>query len=330
MKGLILCAGKGTRLYPFTLKHPKTLIPVANTPILQSCIEKLTEQGIREIGVVIHPSQEFDIREQFGLGEGMHVTITYIYQYEAKGISDALKQAQSYIGDEAFLLLLGDNLISDHLTELKNDVEERGSHASLLLAEVANPQDYGIAEVLKDRIVRLEEKPPVPKSKLAVLGAYAFKGSIFTAVHAIKPSARGEYEITDAIQWMIDQSLPVTYHLTDKLNMDVGTLERWLESNQKMLDEMPSHKAIHESVTLSNCTIIEPVSIAKGSVLKDCVIGPYVSIGENSHIENCRIENSIILSGVHVQHISHLLKNTVIGYQSVLSGSHVRKEGESQ
>jgi glucose-1-phosphate thymidylyltransferase len=328
LKGLILCAGKGTRLYPFTLKHPKTLIPVANTPILQSCIEKLTEQGISEIGVVIHPSQESDIREC--LGEKKDVTITYIYQNEAKGISDAVKQAETYIGDEAFLLLLGDNLISDSLRELKIDVEERGSHASLLLAEVANPQDYGIAEVLEERIIRLEEKPRIPKSKLAVLGAYAFNGSIFAAVSDIKPSGRGEYEITDAIQWLIDQSLAVTYHVTEKLNMDVGTLARWLESNRKRLDEIRGEELKHESVILDNCILIEPVSIAKGSVLKDCTIGPYVSISADSHIEDCRIENSIILSGVHLQHIAYSLKDTVIGYRSVMAGLHVRKEGGNQ
>lgn len=330
MKGLILCAGKGTRLYPFTLKHPKTLIPVANTPILQSCIEKLTEQGIVEIGIVIHPSQESHIREQFGLGEAWGAAITYIYQNEAKGISDAVKQAQTYIGEDAFLLLLGDNLISDKLTELKMDVENRGSHASLLLAEVPNPQDYGIAEVLEERIVRLEEKPRSPKSKLAVLGAYAFKRSIFLAVNNIKPSARGEYEITDAIQWLIDHRFPVTYHVTKKLNMDVGTLDRWLEANRRMLDEISSEVTIHETAILDNCTIVPPVSIDQGCVLKDCVIGPYVSISGGSHIEDCRIENSIILSGVHLEHISYSLKDTVIGYRSVMAGLQSSEEVRDQ
>ena len=240
------------------------------------------------------------------------------------GIAEAVKQARMYIGNDNFLLLLGDNLIADGLTELKLDVEEKGSHASLLLAEVANPQDYGIAEVLEERIVRLEEKPRVPKSKLAVLGAYAFTGSIFLAADDIKPSARGEYEITDAIQWLIDHSLPVTYHVTEKLNMDVGTLERWLEANRRMLDEMAAKEVIHELSVLDNCTIVGPVSIDKGCVLKDCIIGPYVSIGAGSHIEDCRMENSIILSGVHLKHISYSLIDTVIGYRSVMAGLHSR------
>lgn len=330
MKGLILCAGKGTRLHPITLKHPKTLIPVANTPLLQTCIEKLVEQGIVEIGIVIHPSQEFKIREQFGNGESRGVSITYIYQTEAKGISDAVKQAQSYIGDDAFLLLLGDNLISEPLTELKIDVEERGNHGSLLLAEVENPQDYGIAEVLDGYIVRLEEKPQNPKSNLAVLGAYAFTRSIFLAVKDIKPSARGEYEITDAIQWLVDHNFPVTYHTTEKLNMDVGTVDRWLEANRRTLDERHSDGTIHETAILENCTIIKPVSIDQGCVLKDSVIGPYVSIGAGSHIEGCRIENSIILNGVHLKHISNTLKDTVIGFRSVMAGIHPRGDGSDQ
>ncbi|WP_138755432.1 sugar phosphate nucleotidyltransferase [Paenibacillus sinopodophylli] len=330
MKGLILCAGKGTRLYPITLKLPKTLIPVANISILQSCIEKLKEQAIVEIGVVIHPSQEDMIRAQVGSGEIWGVALTYIYQYEAKGISHAVKQAQTFIGEEAFLLLLGDNLISHSLTELRLDVEARGSSGSLLLAEVANPRDYGIAEVQDGRILQLEEKPAAPKSKLAVLGAYALDSSIFQAVHQIKPSQRGEYEITDAIQWLINHGKQVTYHVTEQLNMDVGTVERWLQANKQMLDAQPAKDAIHHSVIMDNCSIVSPVSIKQGSVLKNCVIGPYVSISSDSHIEDCRIENCILLSGVHLKHIPYLLKDTIIGFQSVMTGLQAKKEGGSE
>ncbi|MBD2868713.1 sugar phosphate nucleotidyltransferase [Paenibacillus arenilitoris] len=330
MKGLILCAGKGTRLHPITLKHSKTLMPVANIPMLQTCMEKLVEQGIAEIGICIHPSQEADIRERIGNGESLGVTVTYIYQNEAKGISDAVKQAQPYIGEDAFLLLLGDNLIAEPLTELKADVEERGSHGSLLLAEVENPQDYGIAEVLDGRIAGLEEKPRNPKSNLAVLGAYAFNRSIFKAVRDITPSARGEYEITDAIQWLVDHNFPVTYHITEKLNMDVGTVDRWLEANRRTLDQTHGGGTIHETAIVNNCTIIAPVIIGQGCVLKDSVIGPYVSIGTDSHIEDCRIENSIILNEVHLKHISYTLKDTVIGFGSVMAGIHPRVEGSGQ
>ncbi|WP_219838363.1 sugar phosphate nucleotidyltransferase [Paenibacillus sp. R14(2021)] len=320
MKGLILCAGKGSRLYPFTRNRPKTLIPVANTPLLQLSIVKLLEQGIREVGIVIHPSQESDIRSHFGEGEALGVAITYIYQHEPKGIADAVKQAQAFIAEEAFLLLLGDNLISAPLTALKRDIELGGVQASLLLAEVAAPKDYGIAEIRESRIVGLEEKPAIPKSKLAVLGAYAFTPEIFHAVHRIRPSKRGEYEITDAIQCLIDHGHVVTYHVTDQLNLDVGTMDRWLQANERLLGEEAQGNRIHESVVLENCTITQPVAIDKNSVLKNCHIGPYVSIGAEAKLMNCRIADSIVLNGVHLENLPSPLRNVIIGSHSIIAG----------
>ncbi|PWV99325.1 glucose-1-phosphate thymidylyltransferase [Paenibacillus cellulosilyticus] len=319
MKGLILCAGKGSRLYPFTYNRPKTLVPVANTPLLQLSIVKLMELGIDEVGIVIHPSQETSIREKFGEGQALGISISYIYQHESKGIAHAVKQAQAYISDEPFLLLLGDNLISASLSRLKNDVELNEAQASLLLAEVEVAQDYGIAEIQDERIVGIEEKPVNPKSQLAVLGAYAFTKDIFNAIDEIRPSKRGEYEITDAIQRLIDQQKIVSYHVTDQLNIDVGTMDRWLKANQKLLSSDVSMNRMHSSVRLENCTIVEPVSIDKDCVLKDCQIGPYVSIGEGSKLENCQIENSIILNGVYSKDLPFLLKNVIIGDHSIIT-----------
>ncbi|WP_127530328.1 sugar phosphate nucleotidyltransferase [Paenibacillus kobensis] len=320
MKGLILCAGKGSRLYPFTHSRPKTLVPVANTPLLQFSIVKLMELGIDEIGIVIHPSQEMSIRGQFGEGEALGISISYIHQNEAKGIAHAVKQAQAYISDEPFLLLLGDNLISASLSTLKDDVELGEAQASLLLAEVKVAQDYGIVEIQDERIVSIEEKPVNPKTNLAVLGAYAFTKDIFVAIDEIQPSKRGEYEITDAIQRLNDQRKVVSYHITDQLNIDVGTIDRWLEANRKLLSSDVSMNRIHGSVKLENCAIVEPVSIEKDCVLKDCRIGPYVSVGEGSVLENCHIENSIILSRVHSKHLPFQLKNVIIGDHSIIAG----------
>jgi glucose-1-phosphate thymidylyltransferase len=319
LKGLILCAGKGRRLYPFTYNRPKTLIPVANTPLLQLAIVKLIELGIDEVGLVIHPSQETSIREQFGEGQALGISISYIYQHEAKGIAHAVKQAQAYISDEPFLLLLGDNVISASLSALKNDVELNEVQASLLLAEVEVAQDYGIAEIQDERIVGIEEKPVNPKSNLAVLGAYAFTKDIFVAIDQIRPSMRGEYEITDAIQRLTDQRKVVSYHVTDQLNIDVGTMDRWLKANQQLLRSDVSKNRIHSSVRLENCMIVEPVSIEKDCMLKDCQIGPYVSVGEGSKLENCHIENSIILNGVHSKDLPFLLKNVIIGDHSIIT-----------
>jgi len=329
MKGLILCAGKGTRLYPITAAYPKTLIPVANIPILHSSIKKLTEQGITDIGIVIHPSQHNQIYESVGNGNQWGAALTYIYQNEAKGIADAVKQAEPFVGNDNFILLLGDNLFSESLSELRLDVEERGSQGSLLVAEVANPQDYGIANVSEGRIIGVEEKPREPKSKLAVLGAYAFTHSIFRAVHEIAPSARGEYEITEAIQWLINENLRVTYHVTKRANSDVGTIERWLEANRHALDARDAN-GIHETAQLINCTIEGPVSIAEGSVLKNCHIGPYVSIGSNCILEGCRIENSILLNRVQFKQAPAAIRNTVIGIGSAMLGLQPRGEGGKQ
>ncbi|SDW09280.1 sugar phosphate nucleotidyltransferase [Paenibacillus sp. CF384] len=320
MKGLILCAGKGSRLYPFTHSRPKTLIPVANTPLLQLSLMKFIELGIDQVGIVIHPSQEAAIRGEFGEGEALGISISYIYQYEARGIAHAVKQAQAYISEEAFMLLLGDNLISAPLNALKEDIELGGVQASLLLANVTEPKDYGIADIQDGRIISLEEKPTNPKSNLAVLGSYAFTKDIFTAIDEIRPSKRGEYEITDAIQRLIEQGLVVAYHVTDQLNIDVGTMDRWLKANQKLLSADASKNRIHESVRLERCTIIEPVSIDKDCVLKDCRIGPYVSVGAGSKLENCHIENSVLLNGVHAQDLPFMLKNVILGEHSIVVG----------
>jgi glucose-1-phosphate thymidylyltransferase len=320
LKGLILCAGKGTRLYPITHSYPKTLLPVANIPILQSCIDKLAEQQIKEIGIVIHPSQESAIREHISAYEQWGLTLTLIYQSVPRGISDALRRASSFLGSDSFLLLLGDNLLTESLAALKELVEHDKCHAALLLAKVEQPQSYGIAEVSGERIVRLEEKPLNPKSDLAAMGAYAFAPTILRAAAAIVPSARGEYEITDAIQWLIDQGYPVAYRVTDKLTIDVGTPDRWLAANRWKLTEMKESEVVHESSVIENCRIIPPVAIGRDCLLKDCVIGPYVSIGNESTMEGCRIDNSIVLGGSHLRNIPYPIQNTIVGFDSVLAG----------
>ncbi|MFS0869109.1 sugar phosphate nucleotidyltransferase [Paenibacillus xylanilyticus] len=330
MKGLILCAGKGSRLYPFTFSYPKSLIPVANTPLLHSCIDKLVEQEVSEIGIVIQKSQESLIRSSLENVTRWSTNITLIYQKDPKGIADAILQAEHFIGQDSFILLLGDNLISISLSQLKKQIEEHGNHAALLLSEVDSPQDYGIAEVEDHRIVKLVEKPKAPKSNLAVLGAYGFTSSIFEAAKKIEPSARGEYEITDAIQWLIQQGYSVSYHQAEIANIDVGTLQRWLDANRKMLREMPVENDIHPSVILKNCKIIAPVSIEAGCILEDCVVGPYVSIGADSTIESCYIRDSILLSNVHIKQLSHAVVNTVVGIGSTLAGLEAKRKGDEE
>jgi glucose-1-phosphate thymidylyltransferase len=317
MKGLILCAGKGTRLQPFSKHIPKVLLPVANKPIIYSCIESLVEQGIYEIGIVIRPDHSAIFMDEVGRGDRWGVKITYIYQTVSLGIADAVKQAETYLNNELFILLLGDNLITQPLEELCKAIIRENHEAAILLGRVSNPSDFGIAEVQGGRIIRLEEKPAIPKSNLAVLGAYAFKPAIFKAIHSIAPSARGEYEITDAIQWMIHNGYSVASQSTEKPYSDVGTMERWLEANQWMLQLMNDAGLLNINKGYEGCTFIPPVLIDASAQLIDCVIGPYVTIGPAARLEKCKLEHSIILEGAQLTPGTNHLSHSIISPQSV-------------
>ncbi|MGA9174547.1 MAG: sugar phosphate nucleotidyltransferase, partial [Thermoactinomyces sp.] len=219
MKGLILCAGNATRIQPFSFSIPKALLPVANQTVLDRCIRKLAEAGINDIGIVINPQQN-----QFERHLSTYVNqlkITIIYQTEQLGIAHALICAKSFIGQEPFVLLLGDNLILEQIQTLLDAFQN--NMCAIMLASVENPSDYGIADLRGERIIGLEEKPRKPKSPYAVIGAYAFQPAIFEAAANITRSARGEYEITDAIDWLIQRGNLVAYSITDKLFYDIGT-----------------------------------------------------------------------------------------------------------
>ncbi|RXT13969.1 glucose-1-phosphate thymidylyltransferase [Ammoniphilus sp. CFH 90114] len=321
MKGLVLCAGKGTRLQPFSYSQPKTLLPVANKPVLKYCIENLTKNGIKDIGIVIHPSQD-GIQQLIGNGDGLGANITYIFQTEQKGISHAVKQAESFIDGEPFILLLGDNLIAEDLSTLIDSYQRNRTNGSILLSPVPNPQDFGIAEIKGNDIVRLEEKPKKPKSNLAVIGAYLFDSQIFHAVNSIKPSARGEYEITDAIQWLIDQGHSITYTITRKLYSDVGTVDRWLEANQWMLEkEYEGQILLGKNTVVENCTLIAPIVIGDDCILRNAVIGPFVSIQDQCRIENCQIDQSILLEKNVISHLQYPVSKSVFGREVHLEGT---------
>jgi glucose-1-phosphate thymidylyltransferase len=296
------------------------MLPIANKPILYYCIEKLIELNITEIGIVINKSQKKTIAETIGSGKQWGVQISYIFQEEPQGIAHAVRKAKHFMDSSPFILLLGDNLITESLAGLKNCVEQQNASAALLLATVKNPQDYGIAEVTDNKIIGLEEKPHYPKSNLAVLGAYAFDSTIFTAIDSISPSRRNEYEITDAIQWLIDHDYTVNSCYTDKPNTDVGTIERMLEANRWVLEIIEGKQPPMDNSSLEDCVITPPVVIGDGCKLKHCVIGPHVSIGSNVHIEGCEVANSIILDHVRMKHLPYPIKATVIGAHSILTG----------
>ncbi|SFK94834.1 glucose-1-phosphate thymidylyltransferase [Paenibacillus sp. 1_12] len=315
MKGLILCAGKGTRLYPFSETTPKVLLPLANKPILYYCIEQLVKLQIREIGIVIRPEHLAIFMKEIGTGERWNLEITYIHQCQPLGISNAVLQAESFILDEPFVLLLGDNLISESLEPLCQAILYEHHEVAIMLRNVANPHDFGIAEIIGNRIIGLEEKPLTPKSNLAVLGAYAFKPDIFKAMHAIRPSSRGEYEITDAISWMIDHGYSAVFHKTEQNYSDVGTMERWLEANHWMLDQMDADGLLNAKKHFGESIIIPPVLIDPSSTLRNCIIGPYVTIGPQVKLDGCHMENSIILEGLELFDTGTIISNAILGPQ---------------
>jgi glucose-1-phosphate thymidylyltransferase len=328
MKGLILCAGRGTRLHPFSYSQPKTLLPVANHPVLHYCIGKLREVGVHEIGIVIHPSQ-IQIPEYVGDGSHYQATITFIEQEKPLGIAHAVQLAQPFINDEPFILLLGDNLLMDSLHQLTQTFAQTRADGVVMLSEVERPQDYGIAQVKEGRLISVQEKPMQPKSNLAVIGAYLFTSPIFAAIATLRPSARGEYEISDAIQTMINHGCHIAHTLTTSKYTDVGTIERWLEANRWMLSrELGLGYQIGPKSVVHNCEIIGPVRIGDGCYMENCRVGPFVSIQDGVYLKNCsHIENTIMLENSSLTDIDWTVTHSVFGRSSHIIGNRTTKEG---
>lgn len=321
MKGLILCAGRGTRLYPLSYSQPKTLLPVANHPVLYYCIQKLVESGIRDIGIVIHPSQT-QIIEYVGDGSRFQAKLHFFEQTEALGIAHAVKQAHSFLQDSSFFLLLGDNLLMDSLGQLRAAFEQEQADCSILLRHVDRPQDYGIAELKDGQILSITEKPKQPKSNLAVIGAYLFTPEIFNVIDTLQPSARGEYEITDAIQRLVMQNRRITYAVTQSEYSDVGTIERWLAANRWMLEKRFGNTiSVGENSIVENCELVGPVVIGNGCVIRNCKIGPYVSIQDGAELLNCyEIRESILLEKTSLIDIDWEVQRSVFGRSSQMVG----------
>jgi glucose-1-phosphate thymidylyltransferase len=321
LKGIILAAGRGSRLQPFSFTQPKTMLPIANKPVLEYCIENLKMANINEIGIVIN-SLQHEIINYINSRFDQSVKITFIFQHEAKGIAHAVKQAEDYINNEPFLLLLGDNLIKEPLISLRNHLENPEISSSIMLANVDSPKDFGIAEIRNQEIIKLEEKPSFPKSNLAVIGAYAFRPSIFKAISQITPSARGELEITDAIQWLIDNGQTISYSITNKPYTDVGTTERWLLANNWVLSEItatPEMENMNE-VKIQDSIIIPPVVIGPGCTVTNSTVGPFVTIGTGSSIENCKIQNSILLEEAVIKDCSCTFTDAIFGRETYIKG----------
>ena len=326
MKGLILSGGKGTRLRPLTYTRAKQLVPVANKPVLFYGVEAIVAAGIREVGVVVGDTRE-EIQSALGDGSRFGARITYIEQEAPRGLAHAVLISEPFLRGEPFVMYLGDNLIADGITALVDDYRRIGCNSQILLARVANPEQFGVAELDNGRVVRLTEKPKHPKSDLALVGVYMFDETIFEAVRSIRPSSRDELEITDAIQWLIDHGKSVHPHIVSGWWKDTGKIEDMLEANRIILDtfiprgienvdsgcRVEGKVVIEEGAKLFHSTIRGPAVIGAGAEIRDAFVGPYTSIGPNCFVERCEIENSIVLQGSRLERIPGRIADSLIG-----------------
>lgn len=332
MKGLILSGGKGTRLRPITHTSAKQLVPVANKPILFYGIESIRNAGITNIGVVVGDTHQ-EIRTALGDGSAFGVSITYIPQSAPLGLAHAVQTAQTFLGDDSFVMYLGDNLIADGITPLVREFEAQRPNAQILLAHVKNPQEFGVAELDGERVVHLVEKPKQPQTDLALVGVYMFDPHIFEAVNAIQPSARGEYEITDAIQYLIDKGYHVASHIIEGYWKDTGRLEDMLEANRIVLETIHAHNdgSADSASLLSGKVIVGkgtyivgsevrgPVIIGENCHIENAYIGPFTAIADGVRIVGCEIEHSIIWENSTLSHLDSRVSDSLIGRNVVVS-----------
>jgi len=311
MKGIILHGGHGTRLRPLTHTGPKQLLPIANKPMSQYALDDLKTAGITDIGIIIGDVYPDKVKEYYGTGEKFGVNITYIYQDSPKGISHAIRLCKDFIGNDKFIVYLGDNVLRKNLVDYTKKFQTSDSDAIILLCKVDDPQRFGVAEIEQGKIKKIIEKPKNPTSDLAVIGIYFLTPKIFDIIDNLKPSLRGELEITDALQMLMDKGNKIEYDTVTGWWKDTGTPEDIIHANKLVLDSIGTENqfliddssTIKDSIVIGKDTEISRDSFLTGPIIigKNCKIGPavrigpYVSVGNNCTLKNCNIENSIIM-----------------------------------
>jgi len=338
MKGLVLSGGKGTRLYPITYTRAKQLVPVANKPVLFRVIESIRDANIAEIGIVVGNTAA-EIKEVVGDGGRWGVQITYIPQEAPLGLAHAVKISRDFLGDDRFVMFLGDNVIQGGISRLISDFEHNTYNAQVVLKKVSEPQHYGVAELdEQQRIRRLVEKPRQPLSDLALVGIYMFDHNIFRAVDAIKPSWRGELEITDAIQWLVENGFDVHPYVHKGWWIDTGKPIDMLEANNRVLLEIEPHidgyidrdsdvdarVTVEEGAEVINSVVRGPTIIGHNSRLVNAYVGPFTSIYHDCLLENVEIEHSIIMEQCTLKNIPSRIEDSLIGRNVEISHSPIK------
>ncbi|MEO0106700.1 MAG: glucose-1-phosphate thymidylyltransferase [candidate division WOR-3 bacterium] len=332
MKGLILSGGFGTRLRPLTYTSAKQLIPIANKPIIFYGIEALVEAGITEIGIVVGDTAK-EIQTVVGNGAQFGIKIEYIQQEAPLGLAHAIKIARSYLKDESFIMYLGDNILKEGVKDFVAKFESLKPNALILLTRVCNPQEFGVAVVdEKGKVKRLIEKPKQPPSDLALVGVYLFDKEIFRAVDFIKPSWRNELEITDAIQWLLDNNYRVESHLVKGWWKDTGKPDDIIEANLLVLEDIESSNKgiliesnvngrvrIGENTKVEKSTIRGPAVIGRNSTIINSFVGSFSSIGDNVLIQNAEIECSVVMEGAQIKNLNKRIDRSIIGKNVVIT-----------
>ena len=334
MKGIILHGGHGTRLRPLTHTGPKQLLPIANKPMSEYCLNTIKSAGISEIAIVIGGIGSQKVKEYYGTGEKFNVKISYIEQDFPRGIAHAINLCEDFIGKEKFLVFLGDNIINKNILDFAESFKNSDDDASILLCEVENPSRFGIADVKENKIIKIIEKPKNSPTNLAVTGIYFLTPKIFEIIKNLKPSWRNELEITDALDQLLQMKKKISFHMITEYWKDTGTPEDIIHANKVILEKMqPYFDGQREknvkiegnvmvgknSIIKSNAEIIGPVIIGENCIIEsEAKIGPNTSIGDNSKINKAKITNSIIMSNCEIN--SQIdIKNSIIAFNSSIS-----------
>jgi len=347
LKGVVLAGGRAARLRPLTHTMTKHLIPLANKPIIYYCLESLALAGVKQVAIIVgcrHPDFPGsldtgpEIREAIGGGERWGLEVTYIPQDAPRGIAHAVGLTRDFVGRDPFVVFLGDNFLPSGIADFTREFEQARPNAMILLCRVPNPRDFGVAVLDGERVVRLEEKPERPPSDLALVGVYLFDHHVFDAIDKLKPSRRGELEITHAIQSLIDRGLTVRSHEVRGWWKDTGTLRDLLEANRIVLETLEGSNrgqvddrsqllgrvVIEDGAAISNSIIQGPAIIGRKSRVSDSLVGPYVSLHFNVEIEGSELANSIVLEESAIRHVPGRIRDSLIGKNVVVHATERR------
>ncbi|MGK5629451.1 glucose-1-phosphate thymidylyltransferase [Streptomyces sp. URMC 123] len=334
MKALVLAGGLGSRLRPFSHSMPKQLIPIANTPVLVHVLEQLRALGAADVGMIVGDRAR-EITAALGDGSAHGVRITYIPQEEPRGLAHCVRIARDFLGDEDFVMYLGDNMLPQGVADIARDFRARRPTAQIVVHRVTDPSAFGVAEVDADgRVTRLVEKPLRPRSDLAVVGVYFFTPAVHRAVDAIRPSPRGELEITDALQWLVTRGHDVRAGVYTGFWKDTGRIEDVLDCNRELLDalepavlgevdgasELIGAVVVQKGARVVRSRIVGPVVVGPGAVVEDSHIGPHTSIGRDCRLRSAGLDYSIMLDGATVQRVSGV-HGSIIGRAATVTSA---------